>query len=73
MSQFQDLYAQVLTDSDFRAQLVSAPSDALRSVGITPTPEILAAVQKVITAVTELGTDLNGDVLGEALGPSCVS
>lgn len=71
MSQFQDLYAKVLTDSEFRTRLVSAPSDALKSVGITPTPEILAALQKIIVAVTELGTDLNGPSAG--LGPGCVA
>jgi len=73
MSQFQNLYAKVLSDTDFRMQLVSTPSDALKSVGITPTPEILAAIQKVIAAVTELGADLDGDNLGEVLGTACVS
>ncbi len=71
MPQFQHLYAKVLSDSDFRNKLVSAPSDALQSVGITPTPEILAAVQDVISAVTKLGVDLEGDAL--LLGPVCVS
>jgi hypothetical protein len=71
MSQFQDLYAKVLSDSDFRNQLVAYPSDALQSVGITPTPEILAAIQDVIDAVTEVGADIDGDAL--VLGTSCVS
>jgi hypothetical protein len=71
MSQFQDLYAKVLSDSDFRSQLVSDPSDALESVGITPTPEILSAIQSVITAVTELGADLEG--IDDVKGTVCVS
>jgi hypothetical protein len=73
MSQFQDLYAKVLSDSDFRSQLVSYPSDALKSVGITPTPEILAAIQSVISAVTVVGVDLDGDGVGEVLRTACVS
>ena len=73
MSQFQDLYAKVLSDSYFRSQLVSDPSCALQSVGITPTPEILAAIQNVITAVTEVGADLDGDGLGEVSGMAFVS
>jgi len=73
MSQFQDLYAKVLSDSDFRNQLVSNPSDALQSVGITPTPEILEAIQNVITSVTELGADIDGDGIGDVLGTACVS
>jgi hypothetical protein len=71
MSQFQDLYAKVLSDSDFRSQLVSDPSDALESVGIAPTPEILSAIQSVITAVTELGADLEG--IDDVMGTACVS
>jgi hypothetical protein len=63
MSQFQDLYAKVLSDSDFRALLVSDPSTALQSVGIAPTPEILAALQNVIDSVTALGTDIEGEGL----------
>jgi hypothetical protein len=73
MSQFQDLYAKVLSDSDFRGQLVSNPSDALTSVGITPTPDILAAIQDVVTAVTELGTDIDGDGVTDVLRTACVS
>ena len=73
MSQFQDLYAKVLSDSDFRNQLVSYPSDALQSVGITPTPEILEAIQNVITSVTDLGADIDGDGIGDVLGTACVS
>jgi hypothetical protein len=73
MSQFQDLYAKVLSDSDFRSQLVSYPSDALKSVGITPTPEILAAIQNVISAVTELGADVDGEGISDVLGTACVS
>jgi hypothetical protein len=71
MSQFQNLYAKVLSDSDFRNQLVSDPSDALESVGIAPTPEILSAIQSVITAVTELGADLEG--IDDVMGTACVS
>jgi hypothetical protein len=73
MSQFQDLYAKVLSDSDFRNQLLSDPSDALQTVGIAPTPEILAALQDVIDAVTELGTDIDGEGLGDVVGAQPVS
>jgi hypothetical protein len=72
MSPFQELYAKVLSDSDFRSQLVSDPSLALESVGITPTQEILAEIQKIITAVTALGTDLGGG-WNDGLGTSNVS
>jgi hypothetical protein len=73
MSQFQDLYAKVLSDSDFRNQLLSDPSDALQTVGIAPTPQILAALQDVIDAVTELGTDIDGEGLGDVVGAQPVS
>jgi len=68
MSQFQDLYAKVLSDSDFRSYLVSDPSDALESVGISPTPEILDALQVVIDSVTALGADIDGAGLGDVVG-----
>jgi hypothetical protein len=57
VSQFQDLYNQVLSDADFRSQLASNPASALQSVGIDPTPELLAAVQGVISAVSSLGSE----------------
>lgn len=72
MSQFHDLYAKVLSDSDFRKQLISDPPVALQSVGITPTPEILAALQNVIDSVSALGDDLGLDPTN-SLGQSCVS
>lgn len=61
MSQFQDLYAKVLTDAEFRTKLVSAPEDTLKSVGITPTPEILTALNNVMTAVSALGKGIDGE------------
>jgi len=61
MSQFHELYAKVLVDADFRAKLVSAPEETLNSVGITPTPEILTALNKVMTAVSELGKGIDGE------------
>jgi hypothetical protein len=73
MSQFQDLYIKVLCNSDFRSQLVSDPSDALESVGIAPTPEVLAAIQNVVTAVNKVGDDLDRDGLGGVRDPVCVS
>jgi hypothetical protein len=61
MSQFQDLYDRVLSDAGFRTYLGNNPSGALQSIGITPTDDLLAAVNSVIDAVREVGEDLGAD------------
>jgi hypothetical protein len=56
----------VLTDEKFRTELATYPEQALKSVGIEPTPEVVQAVQSIIFAVSQLGTDLKADAKAEA-------
>lgn len=65
MSQFDKLYEKVLSDAHFRAELVQNPQHALRSLGIEPTPEILATIKHLESAVEKLGLELGGPSLGE--------
>jgi hypothetical protein len=60
MSQFDELYHKVLSDHDFRQELISQPEQALRSIGIDPTPEVLALLKNIETAVGALHEDLGG-------------
>jgi hypothetical protein len=60
MSQFDHLYHKVLSDPQFRRELVAEPEQALRSVGIDPTPEVLASLKNIEAAVRSLETDLGG-------------
>ncbi|MFT4114310.1 Os1348 family NHLP clan protein [Silvibacterium sp.] len=62
MSQFDELYHKVLTDAQFRKELVEHPHRALESLGITPTPEILAAIKQIEQAVVQLEGDLQGTI-----------
>jgi hypothetical protein len=62
MSQFQDLYNRVLSDAQFRSHLASDPADALQSVGITPTDDLVAAINSIVANVEEIGKDLGADI-----------
>jgi hypothetical protein len=61
MSEFKRLYDKVLSDSKFRARLSKDPSAALRSLKITPTPEVLEALKEVIENVNRLSKDLGAE------------
>ena len=60
MAQFEVLYHKVLTDPQFREELRFHPHEALQSIGINPTPEVLSLLKNVETAVGALSTDLDG-------------
>ena len=66
MAHFERLYNKVLTDAQFRAELQANPSAALQSIGIEPTPKVLAALQDVVKAVEEVRTDLGPDLADTA-------
>ena len=60
MAQFEALYHKVLTDKQFREELIARPEQALRSIGIDPTPEVLQLLKNIETAVGALEQDLDG-------------
>jgi hypothetical protein len=60
MAQFETLYHKVLTDQQFRQELQANPQVALKSIGIDPTPEVLALLKNLELAVAALARDLDG-------------
>jgi hypothetical protein len=58
MSQFKELYERVLHDEDFRDDLLADPAAALKSMQISTTPEVLAAVCGIIEDVRHLQKEL---------------
>jgi hypothetical protein len=60
MAQFETLYHKVLTDPEFRLKLQATPEHALKSIGIDPTPEVLALLKNLEQAVAALSRDLDG-------------
>jgi len=60
MSQFEKLYHKVLSDAQFRKELIENPGRALESLEIEPTPEILHAIKQLEEAVHRLEVDLGG-------------
>lgn len=61
MSKFQELYNKVLSDAKFRNDLASNPADALQSIGITPTNDLVAAINDIVANVTAIGGSLTAD------------
>jgi hypothetical protein len=56
---FQALVSKVLSDDSFAKSLAEHPEQALNSVGITPTPEILDAIKGVdASAIRNLAASL---------------
>jgi hypothetical protein len=66
MAHFEKLYNKVLSDPHFRAELYANPSQALQSIGIEPTPQLLSAINDVAKAVEEVRTDLGPDIADQA-------
>ncbi len=60
MAQFEALYHKVLTDPQFRQELQANPQQALKSINIDPTPEVLALLKNLEQAVAALSRDLDG-------------
>jgi hypothetical protein len=60
MAHFEKLYHKVLSDKHFREELIAHPEQALQSVGIDPTPEVLQLLKNIEVAVTALEEDLDG-------------
>jgi len=60
MARFEALYHKVLSDKQFREELVARPEQALQSIGIDPTPEVLQLLKNIETAVGALEQDLEG-------------
>lgn len=66
-NQYQRLYDRVLIDSGFRRMLARNPEEALRTIGIEPTEQILRAIRSIKSEVEKL-EDIFGDG-GEAFAP----
>jgi hypothetical protein len=60
MAQFETLYHKVLSDKLFREELRAQPQQALESIGIEPTPEVLQLLKNIEIAVGALAEDLDG-------------
>jgi hypothetical protein len=58
MNQFETLYQQAISDPTFLALLNSDTAAALQSIGIDPTPEIVASVQSVLSSIVDLNSQL---------------
>jgi hypothetical protein len=57
---FDELVEKVLNDPPFRKQLIKDPHAALQSVGVTATPEMVAALNQVDYASMTKVADLFG-------------
>jgi hypothetical protein len=66
MSEYRKLYDKVLTEPEFRIRLAADPAEALKSIGIDPTPEILSGVNEALAAIKALQEDFGADITDEA-------
>jgi hypothetical protein len=69
VSEYRKLYNEVLSNPEFRVKLDRDPKEALESIGIKPTPEILEGVDNALKAIKELQEDFGPDTEAEA----CIS
>jgi hypothetical protein len=58
MTQFDTLYQKAISDPAFLQFLANDTADALQSIGITPTPEIVSSVQTVLSSIVTLHGEL---------------
>jgi hypothetical protein len=58
MNQFDTLYQKAISDPVFLQYLASDTADALQSIGIDPTPEIVSSVQAVLSSIVTLNSQL---------------
>jgi hypothetical protein len=70
VSEYRKLYNEVLGNPEFREKLDRHPKEALESIGIDPTPEILEGVNNALKALKELQADFGP---GTSETESCVS
>ncbi len=70
MSEYRKLYNEVLGNPEFRHKLDANPKEALESIGIRPTPEILDGVDNALKALKELQADFGPETTD---AESCVS
>jgi hypothetical protein len=63
MSQLDTLYRKLISDPQFRLELLAHPEQDLQSLGIDPTPEVLAFLKNIGPAVLAL----EGNILGPEL------
>ena len=61
MSQYQKLYNKVVQDKAFRDHLFADASAALTSIGITPTHQLLHAIDEVKEDVKKIHHELGGN------------
>jgi hypothetical protein len=59
MNQFDTLYQKSISDPVFLQYLMSDTADALQSIGIDPTPEIVSSVQGILSSINALSNQLN--------------
>lgn len=72
MAEAQELVNRVLNDATFRQALIDDPEGTLRANGVTPWPELLAALQGVDhDSLTQLARDF-GDGKSAAPPPGTV-
>ena len=62
MSNFQTLVGRAIADSTFAATLLEDPESTLAEIGITPTPEMLNALQGIdVEALQQLARAFGED------------
>jgi hypothetical protein len=61
VSEYRKLYNEVLSNPEFRVKLDRDPKEALESIGIKPTPEILEGVDNALKAIKELQEDFGAE------------
>lgn len=59
-NKYQQLYDKVLGDPKFRNQLALSPAEALRSLDIEPTEQVLQALNTVIVDIGRLERIFSG-------------
>ncbi len=69
MNQFETLYQQAISDPAFLALLASDTASALQSIGIDPTPEIVASVQNVLASIVALNSQLAPPSIAASMTP----
>jgi len=69
MNPFETLYQKAISDPTFLALLNTDTAAALQSIGIDPTPEIVASVQNVLASIIALNDQLAPPSLAASATP----
>lgn len=71
MADFDSVVQKILSDSDFCSELATNPEAALRSLGVEPTPEIIAALKGLDAASINRLAAAFGKQHAAGLGAPC--